>query len=291
MKTLADLHLHSKVSDGINTPGELVAMAAKTELGGIALTDHDTLDGISEFVGIDAPEWLSRIPGVEISTVFKGRETHILGYFVRDNAQKLRRRLRYLEETRRTRFPKMVRRLNDIGIEISKKELDSVLEGVTAPGRPHLARLLVVKGFVKDEVEAFDVYLGEGKPAYVEKKMIETREAIDLLRAESAVPVLAHPLTMGSSDLRSDLLELKRAGLLGVEVNYAYDHTYTHTTSGQVREVADGLGLIATGGSDHHGDNSRSSIGQVTVSIDVIDALRDAAESLGSDRIDWSPHS
>jgi predicted metal-dependent phosphoesterase TrpH len=82
VKSLADLHLHSKVSDGINTPSELVAMAVKKELGGIALTDHDTLDGLSEFMGTNAPAWLTRVPGVEISTVYRERETHILGYFV-----------------------------------------------------------------------------------------------------------------------------------------------------------------------------------------------------------------
>jgi len=286
VKSLADLHLHSKVSDGINTPSELVAMAVKKELGGIALTDHDTLDGLSEFMGTNAPAWLTRVPGVEISTVYRERETHILGYFVPFNGQKLREHLTYLEERRRERFPKMVRKLNDLGIKITRKELNRVLDGVATPGRPHLARLLVMKGLVRNEVEAFDLYLGEGKPAYVEKEMMATKEAIAVLRTERAVPVLAHPLTIGSSDLRADLKELMQAGLMGVEVNYAYDHMYTHAASGQVTEAADGLGLIETGGSDHHGDDSRSFIGEVTVPLSVIDSLRKAAESPGMGNTD-----
>lgn len=280
MRTRADLHLHSSVSDGINTPSQLVAMAVKMELGAIALTDHDTLDGINEFLGSNAPDWLNRIPGVEISTVYDGRETHILGYFVPENAQKLRERLVYLEKKRQERFPRMVRKLNGLGMKITRRELKQVLDGVTTPGRPHLARLLVTKGIVRDEVEAFDLFLGEGKPAYVEKEMIDVREAIALLRNESAVPVLAHPLTIGSSNLRKDLMELQETGLLGVEVSYSYDHMYTPVAQGQVVEAAKDLGFIETGGSDHHGDDSRGFIGEVTVPVSVVDSLRKAAESL-----------
>jgi predicted metal-dependent phosphoesterase TrpH len=268
------------VSDGVNTPAQLVAMAVQKELGAIALTDHDTLDGINEFMKAKAPDWLIRIPGVEISTVHNGHETHILGYFVPESADKLRERLAYLERKRQERFPKMVRKLNELGIKITKRDLKPVLEGVVSPGRPHLARLLVIKGVVKDEKEAFNVYLGDDKPAYVEKEMIDTKEAIALLRTERTVPVLAHPLTMGSSDLRRDIKELQQAGLLGVEVNYAYDHMYTPAGPGQVTEAVEGLGLIQTGGSDHHGDNSRSFIGDVTVSLSVVHALGEAADSL-----------
>ncbi len=280
MRTLADLHLHSTVSDGINTPSQLVAMAVQKELGAIALTDHDTLDGISEFMKAKAPNWLVRIPGVEISTVHNGHETHILGYFVPESADKLRERLAYLEKKRQERFPKMVQKLNELGVKIAKKDLQRILEGVKSPGRPHLARLLVMNGIVRDEKEAFEVYLGDGKPAYVEKEMIDAKEAIALLRAEETVPVLAHPLTIGSSDLRRDIKQLQQAGLLGIEVNYAYDHMYTPAAPGQVSEAAEGLGLIETGGSDHHGDASRSFMGDVTVPLSVVDCLRKAATSL-----------
>jgi predicted metal-dependent phosphoesterase TrpH len=174
----------------------------------------------------------------------------------------------------------MVRKLNNLGSGITKRDLKQVLSGVTSPGRPHLARLLVMKGIVRDEVEAFELYLGEGKPAYVAKEMIDAIEAIALLRTERVIPVLAHPLTIGSSNLRGDLKELQHAGLLGVEVNYAYEHMYMPAAPGQVAEAADGLGLIETGGSDHHGDNSRSFMGEVTVPLAVVDSLRKASEFL-----------
>jgi 3',5'-nucleoside bisphosphate phosphatase len=280
VRDLADLHIHSKVSDGINTPSQLVAMAVQKELGAIALTDHDTLDGITEFMRAKAPDWLIRIPGVEISTIYKAQETHILGYFVPDNADRLKERLTYLEKKREERFPKMVRKLDELGIEITKRDLETVLRGVKSPGRPHLARLLVMKGKVKNEKEAFDVYLGDGKPAYVEKEMIDAKQAIALLRTDETVPVLAHPLAIASNDLRRDLKELQRAGLLGVEVNYAYDRMYTPAAPGQVAEAAKDLGLIETGGSDHHGDSLRGFMGDVTVPIGVVDLLRKAAMSL-----------
>ena len=286
MRALADLHLHSSVSDGTNSPAQLVEMAVEKELGAIALTDHDTLDGIGRFMAANAPDWLIRIPGVEISTLYNGHETHVLGYFVPSNVTRLRERLAYLEKKRQERFPKMVRKLNDLGIKITKRELKQVLVGVASPGRPHLARLLVMKGIVRDEVEAFEVYLGETKPAYVAKEMIDAREAIALLRTEKVVPVLAHPLTIGSTNLRRDLKELQQAGLLGVEVNYSYEHMYTHVTPGQVSEAADGLGLIETGGSDHHGDDSRSLMGEVTVSLAVVDSLKEASDALRTKDID-----
>lgn len=285
IRTLADLHLHSKLSDGLHAPSRLVAMAAGMNLGGIALTDHDTLDGLPEFMTTDGPAWLVRVPGVEISTYYKGRETHILGYFVPEHTKKLKNRLLHLEESRKKRFPKMLRKLNDLGITITQDEIEPVLRGVKAPGRPHLARVLVTKGIVKDYVEAFDIYLGEGRPAYVERDMIDTEEAIALLRSEDAVPVLAHPLTMGLDNLREVLTDMRKAGLLGVEVKYVYDHVHISSDGNRVREAACGLGLIETGGSDHHGDDSRCLIGEVTVPLGVIDALKEASKDLGGDAV------
>jgi len=258
-------------------------MAASMDLGGIALTDHDTLDGLPEFMTADGPTWLVRVPGVEISTYYRGRETHILGYFVPEHAKNLKKQLLYLEESRKKRFPKMLRKLNDLGITIAQDDIEPVLRGVKAPGRPHLARVLVMKGIVKDYAEAFDTYLGEGKPAYVQRDMMDTKEAIALLRHESAVPVLAHPLTMGIDNLRGVLTDLREAGLQGVEVKYIYDHVHISSNEEQVQEAARGLQLIETGGSDHHGDDSRCILGEVTVPLEIVDALKQASEDLGGE--------
>ena len=223
MRDRADLHVHSNISDGIHSPSELVELAANLELGALALTDHDTIDGMSEFLNAKCPDYIMRVPGVEISTEHNGKEIHLLGYFVPDS-QVLKTKLKWLEEAREHRFPKMVDRLRDLGIEVTKDEIEYVLDGVTSPGRPHLARVLVQKGIVKDINHAFDRFLGVGKPAYVKKERMETTDAIIFLRSLGAVPVVAHPLTIPDSNLKQVLLELRDFGLLGVEVKYDYTH-------------------------------------------------------------------
>ena len=174
----------------------------------------------------------------------------------------------------------MLEKLRDLGINVNQKDLDSVLQGVTSPGRPHLARVLVKKEIVKDVLEAFILYLGKDKPAYVKKELMNTVEAIKLVRSQRAVPVLAHPLTMRVPDLRKILVELKEAGLVGVESNYDYSHLYIKEKPGEVKEAVQDLGFIETGGSDFHGDNSHSLIGEVTVSMEVLQELRDARDSM-----------
>jgi predicted metal-dependent phosphoesterase TrpH len=279
MRDRADLHVHSNISDGIHSSSELVEMAANLELGALALTDHDTIDGRSEFLNAECPEYLIRIPGVEISTEHHGKEIHLLGYFVPDNPE-LKTQLKWLEEARECRFPKMVDKLRDLGIEITEDEINQVLDGVTSPGRPHLARVLVEKGIVKDINEAFDQYLGVGKPAYVKKQRMETTDAIIFLRSIGAVPVVAHPLTIPDPNLRQVLIELKASGLLGVEVKYDYTHVDVRGDPNEVESIVESLGLIETGGSDYHGDITRSNLGDITVSIDVVNQLKAAATAL-----------
>ena len=279
MRDRADLHVHSNISDGIHSPSELVEIAAGLELGALALTDHDTLDGRSEFLDADCPDYLMKIPGVEISTENNGREIHVLGYFVPDS-QVLKTKLKWLEEAREQRFPKMVEKLREMDIEITKEEIDKVLDGVTSPGRPHLARILVQKGIVKDINEAFHQYLGQGKPAYVKKQRMETIDAISLLRSLGAVPVVAHPLTIPDSNLKQLLMEFKHRGLLGVEAKYDYTHVEVKENPKEVDAIVKSLGLIETGGSDHHGDKARSNLGDITVSIDVVKQLQAAAVKL-----------
>jgi predicted metal-dependent phosphoesterase TrpH len=279
MRARADLHVHSNISDGIHSPSKLVEMAVNLELGALALTDHDTIDGVPEFLNTNCPDYIMRIPGVEISTEHNGKEVHLLGYFVQES-QELKTQLKWLEEAREQRFPKMVDRLRDLGIEVTKDEIDHVLEGVTSPGRPHLARVLVQKGIVKDINEAFEHYLGVGKPAYVKKQRMETTDAITFLRSLGAVPVVAHPLTIPVPDIRQVLLELRDSGLLGVEVEYDYTHVDVRGDTMEVNSIVESLGLIETGGSDHHGDVTRSNLGDITVSIDVVKQLQAAAERL-----------
>ena len=282
MKALADLHLHSDRSDGLYSPQELVKIAEKEGLGGIALTDHDTLDGIQEFMDAPTSTDLQRIPGVEISTEYQGSELHILGYFVPLGESPVDIRLRTTRESRHTRFPKMVKKLRDLGIEIEDEEIQKMLKDVDSPGRPHLARILIEKGIVKDINEAFAKYLASGKPAYVGRQKMDSFYAINLIRESGAVPVLAHPLLIKEINLKQLLQQLKSHGLEGVEVDYGYRKSEDMNQVENVRKIAEELGLIATGGSDFHGDDGHSSLGSVGTSLETIDRLRKACKQIRS---------
>lgn len=280
MKARADLHIHSHFSDGIYSPSQLVRIAEEKELGGLALTDHDTVEGNVEFIEALSHSEVQGIPGVEVSAEYQEQEIHILGYFVPTGESKIETRLREIRESREKRFPKMVQRLRDIGIEIDQKQVDKILQGVESPGRPHLARILIERGVVSDINEAFREYLVPGKPGYVKRDLIEIIEAIRLLRASGAVPVLAHPLLINNVDLRNFLMMLKSQGLEGVEVDYGYRTQKLLEEINAVRSYAEELELIPTGGSDSHGDNGHYELGSVGAPVETIEKLRTIAEGI-----------
>lgn len=274
----ADLHTHSAYSDGNDAPAVLVRKAEEMGLGGIALTDHDTLEGLKDFMDATSRSNLTGVPGVEISTEHDGKEVHILGYFVPFESEELRNRLEPLSNARQVRFLKMAEKLRETGIDVRQDEIDDVLQGVESPGRPHLAELLVRKGVVRNSAEAFKQYLVEGKPAYVKKDRLGTVEAIKLLRSAGAVPVIAHPLSIETSNLREFLRHLQKSGAVGVETEYDYVPWGTAGDPEDVRKAVQGLGFIKTGGSDYHGDMALAKLGAVTVEIGTIEKLRKAAE-------------
>lgn len=273
MRARADLHTHSSASDGSDSPSELIKKADALKLGGIALTDHDSLDGIQEFMEAEASDDLKRISGLEISAEYEGKEVHILGYFVPLDSIPLNDRLEYLKLSRHNRLPKMIQKLNDLGLDISIDELYNDIIGVSSPGRPHVAQLLVKKGFVRSTQEAFQKYLAHGKPGYVKKERMQALEATKLLRSVRAVPVLAHPLTVRDQDLLSFIETLMNVGLLGVEVDYDYSFLGLHRSSNEVREIIKDLDIIQTGGSDYHGTIHYTELGGVTVPIEVVETL------------------
>jgi predicted metal-dependent phosphoesterase TrpH len=274
VRARADLHTHSSASDGSDSPTELVRKADAIKLGGIALTDHDSLDGIQEFMNAEASEHLIRVPGLEISTEYDKKEVHILGYFVPLDSKPLNEELEFLRKSRHERLPKIVQKLNDLGCDVTIDELYEDLEGVASPGRPHVAQLLIKKGFVETTLEAFQKYLASDKPAYVKKARMKTLEAVKLLKSVGAVPVLAHPLTIEIQDLRSFIETLMTAGLLGIEVEYDYSFMGMNRTSDEVKEVIQGLDILHTGGSDYHGTVHYTELGSVSVPIEVIESLK-----------------
>ncbi len=274
----ADLHTHSVLSDGNDSPTQLVRLADELRLGGIALTDHDTIAGLREFMEAKVTSDLLRVPGLELSADYEGQEVHILGYFVPLESTILDSRLQDLRNRRQGKFSKMVEKLHGLGIELQQGELNEILTGVESPGRPHLASLLVRKGIVKNTEEAFELYLGEGKPAFVEKKRMHAFKAIDLLKSVGAVPVVAHPLTVKVADLREFLQDLANAGVRGVEVEYDYRPVGFETSLDELMRITRELGLIETGGSDYHGNSWMSGLGSTTVPVETIEILRAAAD-------------
>ncbi len=273
VRARADLHTHSSFSDGTDTPSALAKKADAMKLGGIALTDHDSLAGIQEFMGANVSDELVRVPGLEISTEYENKEVHILGYFAPLDSKPLNDNLAYLRKSRHERLPKMIKKLNDLGVDVTMEELYERLEGVSSPGRPHVAQLLVEKGVVKTTLEAFQKYLAADRPAYVKKERMQTLEAVKLLRSVRAVPVLAHPLTIKVDNLRSFIEILTNVGLMGIEVEYDYTFMGLHRTCDEVREVIQDMNIIHTGGSDYHGTVNWTELGSVTVPIGTIDSL------------------
>ena len=284
----ADLHTHSSKSDGTDTPSAIIEIAVRCGLGGISLNDHDTLDGLDDFMMTPAPREITRVPALEISTQYEEFSPHLHGYFVPKGNTLLESKLEWLRHERETRFSKMIIKLGEIGVNPPREYIENLLEGVMSPGRPHLGRILIEHGIVQDMDEAFEKYLRKGGSIYIPKVKLEIQEAVSLLRSVGAVPVIAHPLDIQVPSIKDSLIEFKEMGILGVEVEYDYSNIRIIEEPRTVADAAKELGLISTGGTDYHGEGWRVPIGKVNVSIEVINQLRNAAKELGNDLYSWS---
>lgn len=277
MKGKIDLHAHTTASDGTLTPAELVALAKKNGLQAVAITDHDTVDGVQEALAAGERIGMEVIPGVEIGVDFK-REMHILGYFIDPQNSDLARSLALLREFRDQRNPRMVEKLREMGFEITMDEVIGEADGKVI-GRPHFASVMIKKGYVSDFNEAFDKYLGAGKAAYVKKDKMTPREGIKLITGAGGIPVLAHPKYLemqGDVNLEELLRELITYGLKGIEVYYT---THTPEETERYRYLAGRLGLRLTGGSDFHGNNKRdiklgSGGGNLAIRYELLEKLK-----------------
>ena len=240
-----DLHTHSTASDGSRAPAEVVREAQRTGLAAIALTDHDTVAGLPEAEETARALGVRLVPGVELSAVEEHGETHVLGLHLAD-VGRLDGRLAELRAMRLARAERIVRRLNELGVRIS---LDDVLEqsGGGTVGRPHVARALVSSGWAVDLRDAFDRYLGNGRPAFVPKDRLTLGEAITMIHDAGGLAILAHP---GASGTRERVEALAAAGLDGVEVRHP-----SHNAGDVARlgALVDHYRLIPSGGSDWHG--------------------------------------
>jgi predicted metal-dependent phosphoesterase TrpH len=240
-----DLHSHSTASDGSKSPSAVVAAAKNAGLTAIALTDHDTMAGVAEATAAGERVGIRIVPGVELSAVDDDREVHLLGLHIH-RPHVLDDALRTFREARETRARRIVEKLNAIGVAIS---FDDVLAraGDAAIGRPHVARALIDGAWARDSRDAFDRYLGAGRPAYVPKHKLSVSDAIALIHAGGGIAILAHPGAEG----RRDALERYAAlGLDGVEVRHP---GHTAEDMNRLGALAGFLGLVPSGGSDWHG--------------------------------------
>ncbi|MDE7250526.1 MAG: PHP domain-containing protein, partial [Lachnospiraceae bacterium] len=248
---IVDLHTHSNKSDGSLSPAELVHLAAKKGLSAIALTDHDTTDGIDEAMAVAAEENIELIPGIEFSTEYEGRDIHIVGLYIDHNSEYFKRRLVNFVNGRLIRNREMCRRLTEHGMPVTYEELiaefpDSVIT------RAHFARYLLNHGYTKSLKEAFDRYIGDRSPCFVPRKKITPMRAVEIILKAGGFPILAHPVLYGMSMARLDQLvaRLKQMGLQGIEAIYS---TYAAADERDMRRLADKYDLCISGGSDFHG--------------------------------------
>lgn len=243
----ADLHVHTSASDGRLSPERVVQLAVDLGLDVVAITDHDTVDGVVP--ALKAARNFSSfivVPGVEINTDVPRGEVHILGYFVDYTDLTLESTLQKLRTARRARAQKMVAKLAELGMNIEWEHVEE-LAGGKAICRPHIAQALLEMGYVNSEREAFEKYIGHDCPAYVERYKLSPVEAVTLVSAAHGLPVLAHPADI--CNLEDFIYELKKRGLIGMEVYY---RDYDTETVGRLLGLANKYHLIPTGGTDYH---------------------------------------
>ncbi len=265
-----DMHIHTTASDGVLTPKEVVDYAIARELNGIAITDHDTVDGIEEAITYgSSKEDFIVIPGIELSTDYLGEEVHILGYMIDYKNQEFLKLLDILKNERTHRAEKIIEKLNDIGLEITFKEVKDVA-GEGNIGRPHIAKVMVSKGYIESVKQAFDKYLNKGCPAFVPRYKITPFEAINEIKKYGGFSVVAHPGLITNETLK----RLINEGIEGIEVFHPdnsvdkYDY-YLNLTEKH--------NLFITGGSDFHHppmtDNHHGDMGAIRVPTTYIEKM------------------
>ncbi|MCP4229577.1 MAG: PHP domain-containing protein [bacterium] len=282
-----DLHIHTTASDGSYTPRGIVEMALDAGLAAIAITDHDTTSGSTEALAAGEEFGLEVIPGIELSVNHGERSFHMLGYFIDPDDVSLNERLKEVRRFREERNPRIIAKLNELGMEITIEEALAKASGDTL-GRPHIAAVLLEKDYVKNNQEAFDKYLAKGAAAYVERDRITSAEAIELITGAGGVAVLAHPGIYELSDEELDgvVSGLAEAGLQGIEVIYP---EHTREIERKYHNIAERYGLAVTGGTDFHGKikpdiKLGTGFGPTRIYYEYLDELKKLLPDLGSRR-------
>ncbi len=271
-----DLHSHSNKSDGEHAPAELVRMAAAAGVGTLALTDHDTVAGVAEAMSAALTAGVELVPGIEISAELGGREVHVLGHFVDPASPALGDFARRMMDERVQRMERMIERLGAAGYPVSFDEVRAQ-SGGGAIGRPHLAHVIIARGWAKDFDEVFKRFLSRGGVAYVARERLDAADAVRIIVDAGGAATVAHPgvnrLTPG------EIGWMQEAGLVGIEADHP-DHPPSQVEYFQ--RTARNLGMVATAGSDFHGArvNDARRLGERTMDAEALERLRAARGKL-----------
>ncbi len=275
-----DLHMHTTASDGASTPAELVEKCIDLGLETIAVTDHDNVTNVDKVKNLGEKNGLKVISGIEISTYRGEAEYHILGYFVDIENDALLGLTEAILESRVKRTYKMIEKLTEMGYPLNFSDVKKYATGVSL-GRPHIARAMIEKGYIEEIGDAFtEEFIAGGGKAYVEKKNVLPAEAIEVILKAGGIPVIAHPyiINHGKSLGKEEIARLKDVGLKGVEV---YQTKHNKKITKKYKKIAEELGLLITGGSDYHGENSPGILpGDTGMNQEELDQLESYAHSM-----------
>ncbi len=268
MSGKVDLHMHTKYSDGVYSPEQLISKVKDAGIDLISITDHDTVDGIAEGIEIGKNHGIEVISGLEISSDIRDREVHILGYFIDPNNYELGEYLKFFRAERIKRAARITEKLNALGLDL---KLDDVMEVAknSAVGRPHIAKALVNKGLVSNYFEAFSKYIGNNCPAYERKVHVSPRSAFKIISDAGGLSFIAHPGNLPDTIM----IELIEAGLDGIEVVHPSHLPYQVK---HYRGIVNEYFLLESGGSDFHGGdrNDYVNLGKYTIGISKVEAMR-----------------
>jgi len=270
VKIKADLHTHTIYSDGALSPAELLDIAKKKQISVIGITDHDTVSGIDEAIKYGKKIGIEIVPGVEISTDVDGTEVHILGYFIDYKDKELNKVLKFFRDERLERAKRIIKKLNKIGFGLT---INDVLEiSKNSPVcRPHIAKAMLKKGYVKDFLQAFHKYIGDYAPASEKKIHVSAQSAIKIISDANGLSFIAHPGKMKETVLKN-LIQL---GIDGIEVVHS---SHKKTQQNFYKEIVNQYCLLESGGSDFHGGlrNDELNFGKYCVPISVVENMRNA---------------
>jgi len=264
-----DLHIHTNFSDGLMSPKQILELAKENDFALLSITDHDTLDGYREAKKIIHEYDFEMIPGVEVSSHYKDKDIHILGYNVDAENKKLNQLLDQIHEGRETRAKKIISKLAELDLLISLDKVKDLAGEKGLIGRPHIARALVEAGYCKNTIEVFDNYIGDGCPAFVAKPAPSVKKVIKAIKKAGGVSVIAHPYIIQDDFIVEDIIKM---GVNGLEVYCAKSDL---NNIRHYEEIALEHNLLRTGGSDFHGDEyEKRFFGKIEIPDFVLKALK-----------------